>query len=183
MGLGGGLNVYGFANGDPVDFSDPFGLCPDPKDPICTFTVHGAYGTTPGVPLLGLGGIGAKVEAYWKKHKDAILQTAAILLTDGMSAAGDGSPTITPNEVAGKTPAEIDAIAKNKGLIPKGPDPMRGKGSYVDPVTGEQRILSHPDADPPHAHVNNPAGERLDIHGNVVPPEAPAAHLPIDPRP
>lgn len=23
-----GLNVYGFANGDPVDFSDPFGLCP-----------------------------------------------------------------------------------------------------------------------------------------------------------
>jgi hypothetical protein len=31
--------------------------------------------------------------------------------------------------------------------------------------------------------VNNPAGERLDIHGNVVPPEAPAAHRPIDPRP
>ena len=27
IGLAGGLNVYGFANGDPVNFSDPFGLC------------------------------------------------------------------------------------------------------------------------------------------------------------
>ena len=26
LGLAGGLNVYGFASGDPVDFSDPFGL-------------------------------------------------------------------------------------------------------------------------------------------------------------
>jgi hypothetical protein len=29
IGLAGGLNLYGFANGDPVNFSDPFGLCPD----------------------------------------------------------------------------------------------------------------------------------------------------------
>ncbi|MFN2637435.1 MAG: RHS repeat-associated core domain-containing protein, partial [Gemmatimonadaceae bacterium] len=28
MGLAGGLNLYGFAAGDPVNFSDPFGLCP-----------------------------------------------------------------------------------------------------------------------------------------------------------
>ena len=27
IGLAGGLNAYGFANGDPVNFSDPFGLC------------------------------------------------------------------------------------------------------------------------------------------------------------
>lgn len=26
IGLAGGLNLYGFANGDPVNFSDPFGL-------------------------------------------------------------------------------------------------------------------------------------------------------------
>jgi len=29
MGLAGGLNLYGFAGGDPVNFSDPFGLCPE----------------------------------------------------------------------------------------------------------------------------------------------------------
>src|SRR5213076_1314223 len=28
IGLAGGLNLYGFANGDPVTFSDPFGLRP-----------------------------------------------------------------------------------------------------------------------------------------------------------
>jgi RHS repeat-associated protein len=28
IGLAGGLNLYGFAGGDPVSFSDPFGLCP-----------------------------------------------------------------------------------------------------------------------------------------------------------
>jgi RHS repeat-associated protein len=27
IGLAGGLNLYGFAGGDPVDFSDPFGPC------------------------------------------------------------------------------------------------------------------------------------------------------------
>jgi RHS repeat-associated protein len=31
IGLGGGLNAYGFGGGDQVSFSDPFGLCP-PKD-------------------------------------------------------------------------------------------------------------------------------------------------------
>ncbi|MFN2637433.1 MAG: RHS repeat-associated core domain-containing protein [Gemmatimonadaceae bacterium] len=30
MGLAGGLNLYGFADGDPVNFSDPLGLCPNP---------------------------------------------------------------------------------------------------------------------------------------------------------
>lgn len=34
------------------------------------------------------------------------------------------SPDIKPSEVAGKTPAEIDKIAKDAGLIPKGPNPQ-----------------------------------------------------------
>jgi RHS repeat-associated protein len=28
IGLAGGLNAYGFADGDPVSYSDPYGLCP-----------------------------------------------------------------------------------------------------------------------------------------------------------
>lgn len=35
IGLAGGLNVYGFANGDPVNFSDPFGLCGGPREKPC----------------------------------------------------------------------------------------------------------------------------------------------------
>lgn len=57
IGLAGGLNLYGFANGDPVNFSDPFGLraeetdadpaldcrkvkCPDPKTVITNTEVQ-----------------------------------------------------------------------------------------------------------------------------------------------
>ncbi|MGH2607479.1 MAG: RHS repeat-associated core domain-containing protein [Tepidiformaceae bacterium] len=35
IGLAGGLNLYGFAAGDPVNFSDPFGLCPGWWSLIC----------------------------------------------------------------------------------------------------------------------------------------------------
>lgn len=31
IGLGGGLNAYGFAAGDPVSYSDPYGLCRKPQ--------------------------------------------------------------------------------------------------------------------------------------------------------
>jgi len=64
--------------------------------------------------------------------------------------------------------------------MPKGPDPMSGKGAYVDTATGKQRVLCHTNCSNPHGHVNNPQGQRLDINGNVVPPESPAAHLPIN---
>jgi RHS repeat-associated protein len=89
------------------------------------------------------------------------------------------SPDIHPSEISGKTPSEIDATATSKGLIPKGPDPQNGQGSYVDPVTGQQRVLSHPNADPPHAHVNDPTGQRLGPNGQPVPTNSPEAHLPI----
>jgi RHS repeat-associated protein len=42
IGLAGGLNLYGFAAGDPVNFSDPFGLCEkikDTKAPCILFAV------------------------------------------------------------------------------------------------------------------------------------------------
>jgi RHS repeat-associated protein len=87
------------------------------------------------------------------------------------------SPDISHSDVKGRTPAEIDKIATDKGLLPKGSDPKAGKGAYVDPVTGEQRVLVHPDDG--HAHVNNPAGERLGPDGSVVPEKSPEAHIPI----
>ncbi len=95
------------------------------------------------------------------------------------ASAAEQPPGINPNEVAGKTPAEIDAIAREKGLILKEPDPMNGKGAYVDPVTGQQRILVHPGEEPPAAHVNDPSGGRLDINGNPLQRTSPTAHLPF----
>jgi len=43
IGIAGGLNLYGYANGDPINFSDPFGLCVSEDeahdDDMCRATV------------------------------------------------------------------------------------------------------------------------------------------------
>ncbi|MDB4951401.1 MAG: hypothetical protein JWM27_4050, partial [Gemmatimonadetes bacterium] len=53
IGIAGGLNVYGFAGGDPVNYSDPYGLsCKDKngKDVPCPNPPPGPSGTTPQDP-------------------------------------------------------------------------------------------------------------------------------------
>ena len=46
IGIAGGMNGYGFAGRDPINFSDPFGLCP-PADnitgPHCNVIVKGLF--------------------------------------------------------------------------------------------------------------------------------------------
>lgn len=39
IGLAGGLNLYGYANGDPVTYSDPFGLCPNCRNELSSRTI------------------------------------------------------------------------------------------------------------------------------------------------
>jgi hypothetical protein len=91
------------------------------------------------------------------------------------------SPGINLRDIAGRSPDEIDTIARRSRLVPKGPNPQMGQGAYINPVTGEQRMLVHPfdTVCGPHCHMNNPTGQRLDINGNVVSPSSPDAHLPI----
>jgi RHS repeat-associated protein len=90
---------------------------------------------------------------------------------------------ISPSEVINKTPAQIDDAAKRLGLEAKGPNPQVGQGAYVDPQTGQQRILSHPNAEKPHGHVNSPSGNRVDAsgaeHKGARGQEKPEVHLPI----
>jgi hypothetical protein len=52
-GIATGLNAYGFAEGDPVNFSDPYGLCPLEKTGIPCAVSFAAAGTSIG------GGIAA----------------------------------------------------------------------------------------------------------------------------
>ena len=59
IGLAGGLNLYGFAAGDPVNFADPYGLCPLEVDGIpCTLILagQGALGGAATGGLLGAAG-------------------------------------------------------------------------------------------------------------------------------
>lgn len=124
-----------------------------------------------------------EAKARQEAHDTAKMSEGEEPVTDpGRLLPERAGPTgeISPTEVSGKTPGEIDARARELGLEPRGPDPAKGRGAYIDPQTGKQRILSHPEASPPHGHVNNPAGERIGPDGTVVPPESPEAHLPIE---
>jgi uncharacterized protein RhaS with RHS repeats len=48
IGIAGGLNLYGYANGDPVNYSDPYGLCPIWVDGIPCFVQKGLAGAAVG---------------------------------------------------------------------------------------------------------------------------------------
>jgi RHS repeat-associated protein len=59
LGIAGGMNAFGFAGGDPVNFSDPFGLCtPMPQCLQGWGSLIDALGGTRGVPVTGPDGPG-----------------------------------------------------------------------------------------------------------------------------
>jgi uncharacterized protein RhaS with RHS repeats len=82
IGLAGGLNLYGFAQGDPVTFTDPFGLkgC-KPDDLLCNLGRAGWRGL--GGLLGAIGGFGAGLGA-----SAACAEVCAVVVAPGMAVAG-----------------------------------------------------------------------------------------------
>jgi RHS repeat-associated protein len=72
IGLAGGLNAYGFAAGDPVSYSDPYGLCPDPENPKCT-EEGGTLTLAAGVGLALLKGFSVEVGIAVNRNGNAML--------------------------------------------------------------------------------------------------------------
>ena len=64
------------------------------------------------------------------------------------------------NPFKGKTPDEIDKALRAKGYDPRGPDPVSGKGGYVNPKTGRSLHIDPANSygEPPHVDVNRPRG-------------------------
>lgn len=124
IGLAGGLNAYGFANGDPITYEDPFGLCPWEKDGIpCAVTwavggalaggtagaVAGATGGTfvvPGVGTLVGGGGGAVAGALAGFVAGGVAGAVEDLINAGQALlntrAGDLPAKGPPNSSAAK---------------------------------------------------------------------------------
>ena len=170
---------------------------------MAALAAAGGYGIGAGIAALtgsGGGAAGATsgsagVTGAVDDVASAVADDAAAVADDVANAAGSGGPitnpgnllpeqagpvaNISPSEVIGNTPSAIHARAQQLGLQPRGPDPAMGRGAYIDPQTGIQRILSHPNAQPAHGLVNNALGQRIDASGNIVAPESSGAHLPI----
>jgi len=80
------MNLYGFASGDPVNFSDPFGLCPEPI--TCTLALASGVGavTTASASLVGasVAATGVAVNAV----AGAVGHSVYTSITDGMPYFG-----------------------------------------------------------------------------------------------
>ena len=115
IGLAGGLNLYGFASGDPVNFSDPFGLCtPWPWCHAQEAAEHwaGVAAGSTGVARAGanlMGGLATLVS----DGKRAAL-TGLTLATAGLAsgaAAGGGAAVAADATVAAEGPGALGTIA------------------------------------------------------------------------
>jgi RHS repeat-associated protein len=115
IGLAGGLNAYGFASGDPVSYSDPFGLCP-PKTlaevPMCTGQLlqpaQGPLeiaGTLVTAPLAG----GGAVEE---------IGTEVLALGRTLEAGGGGilAAGAVAQRVAGATGGTVSRLSQSPGF-------------------------------------------------------------------
>jgi RHS repeat-associated protein len=64
----------------------------------------------------------------------------------------------TGNPFKGKSPQQVEDMFLKKGFDPKGPDPLNGRGTYVNPKSGRGYHINadHPPPKPPHVGVHRP---------------------------
>jgi RHS repeat-associated protein len=187
----GGINLYAYVLNNPVNKIDPLGLISVPikggyhpsncgSSPLDDFLLGLglgalAVGAFTGVDyLLGLLlGTGAAVES--DPNLDEQLQDIE------QSTPAPESPEISPSDLDGKTRSEIQDLADQKGLVPKGdptsPDYPR---KWSDPVTGDERLrldrghidpstgqpYDNPNAAVDHVHGYDPEGNPISVNGD-----------------
>ncbi|MCU0649591.1 MAG: putative toxin [Gemmatimonadaceae bacterium] len=129
IGLAGGLNLYGFAKGDPVNYSDPFGLsdCPRGADQAKCFAetlgrmltpwkgpleYFGAFATLPVAGGMGMGGRGATSLGMAMGRSSATSTAHARAL----GAAGEAASGITKSYQRIESPTRTAAYRVPDGL-------------------------------------------------------------------
>ena len=87
-----------------------------------------------------------------------------VVMSAGGSILGKGlkipktSSTIKSNPFKGKTPQQIDKMFRRKNFSTRGPNPVTGKGGYVNPKTGRSFHIDQNNRfnERPHVDVNRP---------------------------
>ena len=109
IGIAGGMNAFGFAGGDPVNFSDPFGLCPLERDGVpCTLTMAGraALGGAAGGALFGVTG------------GTVVLPGVGTLAGAGGGALGGALAGFTAGAVVGAA-SDVSSVLEMSGFTEK----------------------------------------------------------------
>lgn len=164
------MNAYGFANGDPVNFADPFGLCP-----MCVVIGLAALEGAIEGAVLGAAEPMVLNEINGKPAFEGVAETAAIGAAVGAVTAGVGSAVRMVKAVSAANKAtgfaeatvasEAEANAAAETFAGKGSRPMvdRGSGNKVgmrNDATGNSGRFVHTDRGrpTPHANLKNAAG-------------------------
>jgi uncharacterized protein RhaS with RHS repeats len=154
LGLIDGASVYGYVVQNPMRYTDPTGEA---------------------IPAVVWGAIRLASYAYvayqiycadeWEDYFWIILDNlnpakklCPVCKAFGPSGSGKGMG----NPFKGKSATEIDDMFRRKGFDPRGPDPLSGKGGYVDPKTGRSYHIdpANSHGEPPHVDVNRPRDYR-----------------------
>lgn len=172
------MNLYGFAGGDPVNFSDPFGLCP-----ACLVVAGAALQGAIEGAILGAGEQMAMNALSGRSLGEGVGMATAMGAGVGAATAGVGSAVrmmkalskagralgFAEAEVA--TTAEANAVAET--FAGKGSRPMidRGSGRKVgmrNDATGNMGRSVHTDkgTPTPHANLENAAGGNTHVTVN-----------------
>jgi len=132
-----GLNLYGFAGGDPVNFSNPFGLCPE-----CRFHefVNGVGRRV--APLDAAGESVAKVALEYSSANDLINAIAEGSVFDGAMAAASMLPIGRAGKAISKLPTDQAAdLAHYLGFVRRVKDaPFDSHGQQV--FTNGKKFIS-----------------------------------------
>ncbi|GEM_PF-2531202 len=156
----GDVNLYGYVENDPINFIDPSGLEKEGgfwdwvwDDPHIGF---GDGGDGPYAPVLMAGGWFAALRGALAlaRFARAVGRVARIIRR---------VCRIRLNPFRGKSPSQLDKMFRNKGFEPRGPDPLGGKGGYVNPRSGRSYHIDpggkyKKGCEPPHVDVNRPRG-------------------------
>ena len=122
------------------------------KNPLVAGALGGTSDALLGYGFTGFGGIGGDV------LKAKVSNYGRASYVNEVEGTSNAKTPINPNPFKGKTPVEIDKMLREAGFEPRGPDPLNGKGGYVNPKTGRSYHIDEANSygEPPHVDVNRP---------------------------
>ena len=178
LGLVDGASVYGYAGQNPGRYTDPTGeiipaiIVGAVGSAVIGFYIDKYFGDdcytldelafdlTLGAAFGGLGKAWGLAGAGWRAGAAG---GAGWRAGAAGGVAGEG---LAGNPFKGKTAEQIGDMLRNKGYTPKGPNPVAGKGSYINPKTGRKYYIDkggkyRKGTELPHVDVHRPPGSSL----------------------